>query len=460
MKSRLTAIQLDYVLDHIGHHAELDEELRLLISYGEKPDPGNPSVCFPASDNELSLKKVIRIDGIPVLYPIDKIHDTFYSIGEKSLVFHHDLLKSIFHLLSGYEEFKSGAADQYGRFPYTESLQFNLGIIDKPVVNYYMEIILTGLRQFCKKNGIPFQDKTVFQGPILMLSHDVDLIDAYDFKETAYKFKQLLGLADSPFKLKGRIRDAFTALYHFLNPFSKCNPFWTFNKLMEWESERGFLSTYFFLEKDGKYDNSRYSFNHKKIRKLIGDLLVRGHEIGIHGTMQSFDNPQAMQRTVEHLRAVSSKPVTGIRQHYLRFAPGITAPIQAEAGLVYDASLGYAEFDGFRNSYCWPYKFFDFDQNRAMDYWEIPLTLMDVTHFYYRNLNLSQSKKAIEDLAAEVLKFNGVFSLLWHNSFFNEWEIPGISKHYTDILDHLKTLGMEGITGMEIINRIKKAEGR
>ena len=31
MKGRLRAIQLEYVLDHIGHHAELSDELRQLI---------------------------------------------------------------------------------------------------------------------------------------------------------------------------------------------------------------------------------------------------------------------------------------------------------------------------------------------------------------------------------------------------------------------------------------------
>ncbi|MCK5692283.1 MAG: hypothetical protein KAI08_05525, partial [Bacteroidales bacterium] len=180
----------------------------------------------------------------------------------------------------------------------------------------------------------------------------------------------------------------------------------------------------------------------------------QGHEIGIHGTMQSYDKLQAMRRTVEHLRAVAPTAVTGIRQHYLRFKPNHTAQIQAEAGLSYDASLGFAEYDGFRNSYCWPHKFFDFNKQRAMDYWEIPLTLMDVSHFYHRKLSNEQSREAIEKLATEVVKFNGVFSLLWHNSFFNEAEFPGITEHYTGILDLFESLGMEGITGMEIIGRM------
>ncbi len=456
MKGRLSAIQLEYVLDHLGHHAELSDELRQLIRYGEKKVPGMPSIHFPASEAELDLNKVIRIDDIPVLYPLSGDKDSFFDIEDLSLCFHHDMLKSIFHFLSGYEEMKNEVRDEYDRFPYKESLQFKLGIIGLPVVNYYMEIILTGLKQFCELNSIPFHTRSILDGPILMLSHDIDYLEAYDFKETGFKFKQLLGLADSPYNFRGRIREAFTALYHFLNPFSKRNPFWNFDELMEWEAERGFHSSYYFLEKDGKYDNSRYKFHKKKIRLLMESLADRGHEIGIHGTMQSYDNPVAMRRTIENLRAVSPQAVTGIRQHYLKFKPNRSAQIQAEAGLDYDASLGFSEYDGFRSSYCWPYKFFDFQKQCSMDYWEIPLSFMDVTHFYHRKMNFEQSRAAIEELSAEVVKFNGVFSFLWHNSFFNEAEFPGITKHYIALLDHFHSLGMKGITGKEIIERMKR----
>ena len=146
--------------------------------------------------------------------------------------------------------------------------------------------------------------------------------------------------------------------------------------------------------------------------------------------------------------------MAGIRQHFLKVIPGITHRIQESAGLQYDASMGFAEQDGFRNSYCWPYRLFDFQNDRPMALWEIPLTVMEVTHFHYRKMDLEESRKAIEELAAEAFKFNGVFCLLWHNHFFDEKEFPGITGHYQGILDFFKTSGAEGITGREIIRRI------
>jgi hypothetical protein len=291
-----------------------------------------------------------------------------------------------------------------------------------------------------------------------MLSHDIDRLDAYHFFETGFKFKQLLGMAESPYNFKGKIREAVTALIHFLNPFSRKNPFWSFDTLMKWEAERGFKSTYYFLEKvGGRHLNSRYYFHEKRIISLLKKLSSSGHEIGIHGTIQSATDQSSMDQTVKNLQRSSPDPVMGIRQHFLKFKPGLTGQIQQKAGLRYDASLGFAEHDGFRNSYCWPFRIYDFQNDRPLDHWEIPLTVMESTHFYYRKLDLDASRKSIESLASEVVKFNGVFSLLWHNHFFDEHEFPGVTAHYTSILDYIQSLHMDGITGKEILNQMTQS---
>ncbi len=455
MKGRLTESQKQYVLEHLGHHAVIGSELMARFRFGETAGPGTPFIHFPLSEKALDFSRVIRIDDIPILYPVSKETEAFYTIQNNNLVFHHDLLKSAFHLLSGYEEFNSGASDQYGRFPFKESIQYKLGFVAMPIVNYYFDIILEGLEQFCIKNRIPFDRTPAFSNPVLMLSHDIDRIDAYHFYETFFKFKQLTGLSKSPYNLAGRVQVALSSLYYFLNPFSKHNPFWSFDFLNKTESDRRIKSTYYFLEKDELHDNSRYRFNEKRIIKLIRELSSEGHEIGLHGTIQSSTDQEAMDRTLEHLKEVSPDPVTGIRQHLLKFQHSDTALIQENAGLKYDASLGFAEHEGFRNSYCWPFRLYDFRSDRPSDVWEIPLTVMEGTLFYYRELDLDSAMSSIKNLTEEVMKFNGIFSLLWHNHFFDEKEIPGITAFYLRLLDYLKSCNMEGITGKEILQRMQ-----
>ena len=451
MKGWLTESQKQFVLEHLAHHVSSSKEILDSFSFGNGNLKKNTCIQFLTSEDPLDLARVVWIEEIPVLYPVPDQPSSFYTIRDGNLIFHHDLFKSIFHLLSGYEEIKNGSSDQYGRFPYNESIQFKLGIIGKPVVNYYFESLLKGIHEFAKVNSFHFQRNPVFKSPVLMISHDIDIINGYGFFETGFKVKQLLGLASTTMSKKDHFKDLIISLFHFLNPLSRKDPYWTFENLMKWEEERGFRGTYYFLEKEGgRNDNSRYRFHDKKFKRLFQDLTARGHEVGIHGTLQSATSQEYMDRTVSNLRKESPAPVVGIRQHFLKFDPRVTARHQEKAGLKYDASLGFAEHDGFRHSYCWPFRLFDFQNDCSMDLWEIPLTLMESTHFYYRKLDLESSRSAIEKLVAEVVKFNGVFSMLWHNNSFDEREIAGITDLYTGILDLCKENQMEGLTGQAI----------
>ena len=455
MKEQLSESKIKYLLEHLGHHARIPEDLFSRFRFGATPEEGLALIYFPLSDLELDLPKLIYIDQIPILYPLERKQEASYSMQGNTLVFHHDILKSAFHLLSGYEEYQSEDADLYGRFPFTSSLQHSLGIVERPIVNYYFDIILKGLEEFCSINKISFQRDPVFNQPILMLSHDIDTINAYHFFATGHKFKMLLGLAPSHYDLLGKFKVAFTSLYHLLNPFSRKNPFWNFDFLRKTVSDRGFLSTFYFLEKDGKYPNSRYHFHKKKVRKLIRELCVSNFEVGLHGTIQSSFDQHAMDRTLKHLQAVAPEPVIGIRQHYLKYRVPTTTRIQEEAGLQYDTTLGFAEHEGFRNSYCWPFRLYDFENEKAAGIWEIPLSAMDATLLGYRKLNFYQCKESIENMVQEVEKFNGIFALLWHNTFFDEDRYPGITEFYLKLLDYLRNEGLKGITGREIIERIE-----
>ncbi len=459
MMEKLSESRINYLLEHLEHHARIPEDLSSRFRFGTLAKEGEASIYFPLSDAELDLSSIIYINDIPVLYPVERGQEAFYTMHGNKLVFHHDLLKSAFHLLSGFEEYISEDADSIGRFPYKGSIQHALGMVRRPLVNYYFDVILQGLEEFCNINKISFQRKAVFDQPVLMLSHDIDSINAYHFFATGFKFKVLLGLAPSHYDLKYKLKSAFTSLFHLLNPFSGNNPFWNFEFLQSTATDRDFRSTFYFLEKDGKYSrypNSRYHFHQKKIRKIISELNANEFEVGLHGTIQSSFDQHAMNRTLSHLQDVSAEPVVGIRQHYLKYRVPDTTIIQEQAGLKYNATLGFAEHEGFRNSYCWPFKLYDFENEKAAGIWEIPMSAMDTTLFGYRKLSYDQCIESIENMVHEVRKFNGIFSLLWHNSFFDEHDYPGITRFYHQVLDFLRNEGFEGITGRGIMDRISK----
>ena len=187
---------------------------------------------------------------------------------------------------------------------------------------------------------------------------------------------------------------------------------------------------------------------------MIRFLEEESCEIGLHGTIRSSTNQAALEKTLDNLQSVANHPIQGIRQHYLKCTVPGTMILHEKAGLKYDSSLGFAAHEGFRNSYCHPFKLFDFENNRTIDLWEIPLLVMDGTISFYRKLSFNEARYSIEDLLREVEKFNGIFSLLWHNSHFDEHEFPGITKFYEELLTQTMVKKPESLTGTDIVGRM------
>ena len=443
MDRKISHKEIQYLLDHLDR---LYDGVRMgaYLHTGEKR--AQPSFMVPLSDRPLEPDHPFTIGEIPLLFPCGEVKE-WYSVEGKDVVFHHDILKSAFYLLSGYQEFHSTRIDSLGRFPWRSSIQWKLGITQKPVVNYYFDVILEAFGQFCSQNGLEFR-KRAPEDPVLFLSHDVDRIRKYTLRNLGYAALQLTGLRPGPAGFRPKLKnlgDYITGILSF-----RKDPFWTFQEMTILEKRLHISSTWFFLEKT-REDNSRYRFRSRKIVNLIRDLTVKGHEIALHGTLESSRDQGAMTGALERLNAVSDRPVTGIRQHFLRYRNPDTPLIQSAAGLGYDATLGFAEQIGFRNSYACPFKLYNFDAGEAMDIWQLPLNVMELTLLEYMGVKPASVPDAIEPLLSEVKKFSGVFSLLWHNCNLEEKTYPGIMEVYGEVLKGIMQSGFVSLNGRQTI---------
>jgi hypothetical protein len=121
--------------------------------------------------------------------------------------------------------------------------------------------------------------------------------------------------------------------------------------------------------------------------------------------------------------AILGKSDYGGRQHYLRCKVPTTWRNCEQVGLVYDSSMGYADYEGFRCGTCHPFRPFDVEQNREMKITEVPLIVMDQTLRRYRKLSPDQAEEQIMQLAKRCKRVGGTFTLLWHNSsLVGEWQ--------------------------------------
>ncbi len=452
MKGFLTPNQIEYVLYHFELSFKLNKDIRekfifcksscKTIDYADK-------VIFLMSENEFDISKVKKINSLPVLFPIDN-HEKEWDITDNNLIFFHDYLKSCFYLLSGYHEYKSNKKDSLGRYDYYQSVQHELNITNIPLVNYYFEIIISGLQAFLQKDNQSIIKKKLFNPFGFFLTHDVDRVRLYNINNFLYCSKSLLGFAKEKMPFRYRLYSFIDAFAGF---FKRTDPFWTFPFMREVERKNGFKSAFYFL--DHLPDHKNYDFTSDKIRKLIASLEKEGCEIGMHSTVEATLSLNESIIMKNKLQKVVKTKIVGNRNHILLFHIPMSMIILKKSGYQYDSTLGYANHEGFRNSFCYPFKLFDFENDEMIDdIWEIPLTVMDCTLFDYRKLSYNQAFHSVISLINEIKKFGGIFTLLWHNSYFEERRYPGITNFYNQVLEELRRIDAVNITGREIISML------
>lgn len=457
---RLSENQIEYTLFHLAQHWKADPAVTRLFVFDHvdqlEATAHVGKIIFPLSDiqpvQEINL--TILNTTVPVLYPLSA-EDELFTIDENgNLIFRHDFLKSAFFLLSGWQELQTAQRDFIGRYPHTFSIQNRLRCTHLPLVNYYFEAIVQGLEAFGMYHNKPIERKRLFNEFGFLLSHDVDRVAFYHYREILFKLKQFFGFAPRYYSKALTLKLFFKGIAYKLNPFKNSDPWWNFDKMTDQEKRLGIRSSFYFLKKEHKKMDSRYQFSDPKIKELIKQLISDGFEVGLHGTIHSAKHESSMMEQVRELTKTLGHKPRGIRQHYLRFFHPRTFKLQIKAGLKYDTSLAFAEHEGYRNGYCYPFKPYDFALDQMLDIWEIPLTMMEVTMLNYRQVELDELKTSAFQLIVEARKFGGIFSLLWHNCRLDEYQYPGVISFYNTLLESIVELSPTSITGRRLVETL------
>lgn len=454
MKGYLNTDQVKYVLFHLGLMFQLSDEIKsrfvFVKSTSELP-AGEGRIVFLLSPDPLNQSAIKTINDIPVLFPCGP-SSRFWRIENNTLYFEDDLLKSAFYLLSGYQEYAGKKRDVLGRFSAQDSIQYQLGIVGRPVVNYYFEEIGKGFREFLELQHLSFEKKSLFDPFGLILTHDVDRVRYYSINYLVYKLKELAGIKKSGAGFPVLFRQLRHGLCGYLSGKSK-DPAWkNLAFLRELETRHQMASVFFFLDDDTPHHDADYKLSDPRISALISRLDELGCEIGVHGNHHSATSKANLESQLNKLKKVFPKRISGIRQHRLRYEIPATTSIHEESGFDYDATLGFYNYEGFRNSFCMPFRLYNFEKNCISTVWEIPLNVMDCTLLDYRNMSFNEAMSSIDQLISETRKFSGVFTLLWHNSYFDEIRHPGIRQFYTDVISHLAGQHPQKLLGFQVVN--------
>ena len=100
-------------------------------------------------------------------------------------------------------------------------------------------------------------------------------------------------------------------------------------------------------EKRHRYDLT-YLLDEPLTKELIYYIVANNHEIGLHGSYNSYNNYELLMNEKDRLETFIGMEVKSIRQHYLNFHRLITPTIQEESGFVIVSYIGFPSNFGLR----------------------------------------------------------------------------------------------------------------
>lgn len=349
---------------------------------------------------------------IPLLYGSPEI-----SKQEGRIDCNADLFGGIFFLLSRFEEIISTERDIHDRFPASASLSYREGFLERPLADIYREIVFSLISQLWP--GWRESEESV----AMQVSCDVD--EPLDRSvRNPFAFIRTLG-GDI---LKRRCGSL--ALKRVLNYAlrgvvgTRFDPCYTFDWYMEQCEAQGLKAIFYFIAgHSAGFVDGTYEIDDPRIIDLFRTITRRGHAIGMHGSYNTFNDPELMKWERSKLNAALQKAglahdVVENRQHYLRWDASATPDHLYEAGFRVDASGGFADMPGFRFGTARRFRMWSWRRLEPLDLVQKPLIVMEGSLLspLYLQLNNDEALEMATDLRHRTEKYGGEFSLLWHNS--------------------------------------------
>lgn len=411
------------------------------IIYGKKRYSLYQSIHIlegPLFQNKIYLTKnsspqipLYRYKGIPILFKGSSSMEDDFIIEAGHICMNLDVIQSTFFLLTDYEEIIMGEEvhlDSHERFQ--SRLLIREKYIDRPLINEYAKIL-------CDM-GMQIGIDTIWNLPpgiFYHVSHDVD-----------YPYEICLG---------DRIQIAL--FNRIILPLKEKNSKGS-KKINEIEIENNIVSSWYIKGGGTTKNDHKYLLNNQEILDFFEQIKKRGCELGYHYSYAAFNDVSKAAQEAYYVKEKLNLEYLCGRNHFLKYKIPDSWRIYEQIGLVYDATQGCAEYEGFTRGICIPYKLFDLFENRVLNVWEIPLIVMDGTlrQENYRNYMPEDAFRKIMYLIQTVREFSGVFSILWHNTSITGkyWE-TWFEQVYKPIMRYIGSEKNSSLTGMDIIDKYK-----
>ena len=362
---------------------------------------------IPDSVSYFSDKNYSTEKNIPIIYGKNIITNNNNIINCQI-----DIFASSFFMLTRWEENVIKTKDKFNRFPDNISLAQKNKFHHTPIVNQYTELLWNML---LKSRYNHTRKNRIYE---IKITHDVDFFNRYDSPKKFYK-----ALAGDILKRKSPTLFVKTLTEYLpIKSGKKNDPYNTFDFFMDISEKYNLKSNFYFIPELIGESDAQYNINGKYIIEMIKHIKTRGHNIGIHAGLKTYNNTNIYTTELNRLKNIIPNITEG-RQHFLMFENPKTFQILNSNNILTDSTLGYSNDIGFRCGTCYPFPVFDILEQKKLTLIEEPLIFME-TALKKTTQNTDEFfNKAIE-ISNTVKKYSGKFIILWHqsNTNINEWK--------------------------------------
>ncbi|MCU0360338.1 MAG: hypothetical protein MUF75_06395 [Bacteroidia bacterium] len=329
-----------------------------------------------------------------------------------------DLFGASFWLISRYEEYLPFKADKHGRFQFTSSLAYQYDFLNTPLVNIWLFYLMDLL-----KTRYP---ELVFKTRIYNYISTIDVDNAYKYKYKGF-VRTIAGLlGDGSFK---KIKTRFKIILNLAK-----DPFDSYDFLIKAHKDNTISSIFFFLVGDYGPNDKNHSASDLRFQSLIKHVADYSN-VGLHPSYGSNASLRQLKIELSRISVITHRIITKSRQHFsvLKFPKTYLDLLQA--GIESDYSMGYTNKNGFRASYCYPYKWYMLETESVSPLEIHPFCISENTLVH----DAKETQEDIHTLALpyiqEIKKYGGELISIFHNDTFN----AKMKKFYLEFLNLAKS---------------------
>lgn len=352
----------------------------------------------------------------------------FFKTSDSDFPF--DILAASFYLITRYEEYLPHRKDVYGRYAHVNSLAYNNGFLQLPLVNLW-------LQQFGKILIEKYPSLTLNLTPFTFLpTYDIDIAYSYLHKGAA---RNIGGFVKSMWQSEwALVKERMNVLFG-----KQHDPFDSYEWLDEIHQTYGLKPLYFFLlaNQNKEYDKNILP-RKKPLQQLIKQHSDR-YRVGIHPSWQSGDRTELLEDEIGNLQKVTGKTITKSRQHYIRMYLPQTYIKLLSAGIKEDYSMGYGSINGFRASYCLPFLWYNLQKGEITDLTIYPFCYMDANSYFEQHYSPEEALNEMKYYFKITKEVNGLFIMIWHNNFLGtDRMFKGWRESYRTFCQNLSSLDL------------------